>query len=293
MDKYLILSEKLNSLNYSLSVLDKQISDNSQKSIRQHLKKAKIYILQEMASITKNIAVIIEKEEHKLSIDNEVTYTESDMALSDDELLNAVQPTENITDSEHIEPIALSQESIVETNHICETQQPEAVSTPQPEIITNNDTNNYLQDIEPQKSVNEQAESEELQIDEVIDIKEDTTQHEAPTEKQEIQEVQPHKPLSLLLFESESNNNDTVRTKTITTDSERLDIKKAFSIADKFRFQRELFNGNGEYMSSVLTEFNNMNSINDAINHITITLKWNMENPATKDFINLLRKHYK
>ncbi len=70
------------------------------------------------------------------------------------------------------------------------------------------------------------------------------------------------------------------------------DLKQAISIADRFRFQRELFGGNGEKMSETIATLNNMLSIKEALDHISITLQWDNENPVVKDFITILKRKF-
>jgi len=69
-----------------------------------------------------------------------------------------------------------------------------------------------------------------------------------------------------------------------------LDLKQVLSIADRFRFQRELFNGNGEKFSQSLTDFNKMQTLEEAQNYIVKNLKIDLENPVVQDFIKILRK---
>lgn len=70
------------------------------------------------------------------------------------------------------------------------------------------------------------------------------------------------------------------------------DLKQAISIAERFRFQRELFGGNGEKMSETIATLNNMLSIKEALDHISITLQWDNENPVVKDFITILKRKF-
>ena len=70
------------------------------------------------------------------------------------------------------------------------------------------------------------------------------------------------------------------------------DSKQPFSIsiADRFRFQREIFDGNGEKFSKSLAEFNEMTTLKQAQNYITNNLKLDLKVPAVQAFIDILKR---
>ena len=70
------------------------------------------------------------------------------------------------------------------------------------------------------------------------------------------------------------------------------DFKKAFSLNDRFRFRRELFNNNEQQMEKTINDLNAIQSYEDSINYLNSELKWDMENQAVKDFILLLEKRF-
>lgn len=70
------------------------------------------------------------------------------------------------------------------------------------------------------------------------------------------------------------------------------DLKSAISIADRFRFQRELFEGDGERMNKTLSIFNSYKSMADAEDYIKKNLNWPSENPTVADFLHLLQRRY-
>jgi hypothetical protein len=75
-----------------------------------------------------------------------------------------------------------------------------------------------------------------------------------------------------------------------TLQNKVLDLKQAVSIADRFRFQRELFDGNGENFSKALTDLNEMETLEQAQNYIVENLKFDLENPVIKAFIEILKR---
>jgi hypothetical protein len=68
------------------------------------------------------------------------------------------------------------------------------------------------------------------------------------------------------------------------------DLKQAFSIADRFRFQRELFDNNGEKFALALSTFNAMTTMNEAHNYISKHFNWNFENGVVVEFIDILER---
>jgi len=69
-----------------------------------------------------------------------------------------------------------------------------------------------------------------------------------------------------------------------------LDLKQAVSIADRFRFQRELFDGNGEKFSKALSDFNEMETLEQAQDYIVQNLKLDLELPVVQTFVEILKK---
>ena len=70
------------------------------------------------------------------------------------------------------------------------------------------------------------------------------------------------------------------------------DFRKAFSLNDRFRFRRDLFHGNEEQMNQVISDLNQIDSLDEALRFIDKNLSWNMNNETVADFIKLLEKRY-
>ena len=70
------------------------------------------------------------------------------------------------------------------------------------------------------------------------------------------------------------------------------DIKQAISIADRFRFQRELFDGNGEKMNQVLSDLNELDTLEKAQNYIGKHFTWTADDTNVVDFMQLLQRRY-
>ena len=69
-------------------------------------------------------------------------------------------------------------------------------------------------------------------------------------------------------------------------------IKSAISIADRFRFQRELFGGNADLMNSTLDRLDACSTIEEAEDIINDFTKWNPEDENVNDFLKLLGRRF-
>lgn len=70
------------------------------------------------------------------------------------------------------------------------------------------------------------------------------------------------------------------------------DLKRAISIADRFRFQRELFDNNGEKMATVLDALNDCTSLEQAEAYLEKHCALPSDKPATADFIDLIQRRF-
>jgi len=70
------------------------------------------------------------------------------------------------------------------------------------------------------------------------------------------------------------------------------DIKKAISIGDRFRFQRELFNGNGEDMNKTLHYINQLASYDEAMAFLKTKYKWDKDNESAEDFSQIVKRKF-
>ena len=112
------------------------------------------------------------------------------------------------------------------------------------------------------------------------EIYENKTASTAPTIDTQNKDPQPIAPKAEVHYPTTSHNSS-------------IDLKKELGIGDRFRFQRELFGGNGEKLSTALTTLNDMATMDDAINYITTVLRLDLENPISKDFVDFVQKRFR
>lgn len=92
------------------------------------------------------------------------------------------------------------------------------------------------------------------------------------------------------VLENLSTNGD--RVASVIEHQKITELKSAISIVDRFRFQRELFEGNGEQMSQAISDFDNMDSMEAAQAYIAQKFKWDEADANVADFMDLLQRRY-
>lgn len=94
------------------------------------------------------------------------------------------------------------------------------------------------------------------------------------------------------------SRNDTLAGKAFSSIGARIeqspitDIKKAINLNDRFRFQRELFNGDNLLFDETLKTLNELNSIEEAQELIASTFNWNYEDSITQEFILIVQRRF-
>ena len=70
------------------------------------------------------------------------------------------------------------------------------------------------------------------------------------------------------------------------------DIKQGINIGDRFRFQRELFRGNGEDMNKTLTYLNQLATANEALSFLRSKYGWATDNETAEDFYQIVKRRF-
>ena len=72
-----------------------------------------------------------------------------------------------------------------------------------------------------------------------------------------------------------------------------IDLKSAITLGDRFRFQRELFGGNGEKMNKAISDFNSFETMSEAQEYMAKNFDyWALDSETVSDFIQLLQRRY-
>ena len=70
------------------------------------------------------------------------------------------------------------------------------------------------------------------------------------------------------------------------------DLRKAFSLNDRFRYRRELFGNSDVEMNDTLNLVETMHSYSEAEEFFYGDLEWDSESPEVKDFMAVIRNHF-
>lgn len=66
------------------------------------------------------------------------------------------------------------------------------------------------------------------------------------------------------------------------------DLRKAFSLNDRFLYRRELFGGSEDAMNKIITILNGKESFKESVDFLEEKLHWDFSNPTVKDFVKIL-----
>ncbi|MBN2766248.1 MAG: hypothetical protein JXR27_07735 [Paludibacteraceae bacterium] len=91
--------------------------------------------------------------------------------------------------------------------------------------------------------------------------------------------------------ESHSKNTDNSLSATIAN-KKIDDIKTAISIGDRFRFQRELFRGNGEDMNKTLNYINQLATFDEVRSFLQSKYSWDEENENVENFYQIVKRKF-
>lgn len=70
------------------------------------------------------------------------------------------------------------------------------------------------------------------------------------------------------------------------------DLRKAFTLNDRFRYRRELFSNSDLEMNDTLNLVGAMQSYAEAEDYFFNDLQWDKENPDVEDFMAIIKKHF-
>ncbi|MDD4635999.1 MAG: hypothetical protein PHI48_11560 [Bacteroidales bacterium] len=71
-----------------------------------------------------------------------------------------------------------------------------------------------------------------------------------------------------------------------------VDVRKALSLNDRFRFQRELFTNDAKYMDKVLDEIGSFKSLAEVLEYLKEKFNWSKDNEPAMDFIKIVIKKF-
>ena len=191
-------------------------------------------------------------------------------------------------------------EEIIEEIEVQAAPVQESIETPQPELEPIVELIEEVQEDSMEETTEEltitQTEdeteitletSETTQVTEVIDnheVKVTTNETTKTTIADKI--IHPTVSRNEVMSKSDNSLSATIANKKIS------DIKQAISIGDRFRFQRELFKGNGEEMNKTLSYINQLATLDEVLSFLKSKYGWDEANEATEDFYQIVRRKF-
>lgn len=156
---------------------------------------------------------------------------------------------------------------------------------------------NEVEEIMEEMKVVETKTEEFIVEEKVIDIKSVTITPADLSEKKPASEehkriiiaekiIQPTISRNELMSKGDNSLSASIANKKIT------DIKQAISIGDRFRFQRELFKGNGEEMNRTLNYINQLATFEEASSFLMSKYGWDKDNENVEGFLQIVKRRF-
>lgn len=80
---------------------------------------------------------------------------------------------------------------------------------------------------------------------------------------------------------------------TANLESQKIhDIRQAINVGDRFRFQRELFGGNGEVLNKTISYLNQLAKFSEAESFLKSKFGWADDNEHAEEFLQIVRRRY-
>ena len=166
--------------------------------------------------------------------------------------------------------------------------------------------------VEEEEEVDDEENTEEItsEISEIVELEEISTTAEIESNEEEVVEEKFTSNETRTIVEETSKltisdknsvisvTRNELLSKTENTISSILankkisDVKQGINIGDRFRFQRELFRGNGEDMNKTLTYINQLDTLNEALSFLRSKYGWATDNETAEDFYQIVRRRF-
>jgi hypothetical protein len=179
----------------------------------------------------------------------------------------------------------------------------ETVTIPEPVIVTNTEDKNQEEIQSTQEFTSELIELEEIQISEPTEstlelIIEQPSQepiaveHTHPTTEESRKTILSERVITVTTSRNETLSKADNSIGSILANKKITDIKQAINIGDRFRFQRELFRGNGEDMNKTLSYINQLATLAEVQSFLESKYNWMEDNESVEDFYQIVRRRF-
>ena len=91
---------------------------------------------------------------------------------------------------------------------------------------------------------------------------------------------------------SVAERDDSLRMDELLSRREAQDLRRAFTLNDKFRYRRELFDSNDALFADTLNTLSAMHSLDEALDYLYKDMGWDPEDDNVKDFVATITNHF-
>lgn len=122
----------------------------------------------------------------------------------------------------------------------------------------------------------------------------DTTDNKTPIEENQTQtktSLTPESPQTEPNV-SVAERDDSLRMDELLSRREAQDLRRAFTLNDKFRYRRELFDSNDALFADTLNTLSAMHSLDEALDYLYKDMGWDPEDDNVKDFVATITNHF-
>lgn len=186
------------------------------------------------------------------------------------EIVESELTEEIITISEKVDHVEFEQEDLVSYEIDLDKEDSSFEDEQDEAIDEESNDNDKVVLIESEIIENDTKDVVEMQVEETI-ITQVTTKEKVTLHNMEIEKTTI----------ADSHNNKKID-----------DIRQAISIGDRFRFQRELFGGNGEVLNKTLSYLNQLSNFEEAHTYLKNKFKWDESDETVENFYQIVKRRY-
>ena len=232
----------------------------------------------------------------EINIDDHFLEMEEELYLNEDEAAETVESVELEVVEEELHEEIVEEEEEEETVLDEVEEEEEEIEEEEEEVEEEEETEVEEEEEEETEVEKDEFETEKAQQKDLFDsIEIPTTEEEVVEEEEIVPETRTEETPSLeqeSLVETVVSERITERKEEQKEDPRITDIKQAMTLGDRFRFQRDLFKGNGEDLNKTIKYLNQLRTFSEAISFLEKKYKWDDDDETTVDFYQLVKKRF-
>lgn len=176
-------------------------------------------------------------------------------------------------------------ETVLDSDDEKTEEEPAAEAEPEPETPAEEPA-----PVQPELEPEAEPEAEPEPVD--VTVTEEVAEVKEPETVAGTAEPEPEQPEADACPEVKSEAKAEMRVDEMLTRREARELRKAFTLNDKFRFRRELFNNDNDKFRETLERIERMQSNDEAVAYMTEVLGWNLDEEAPSDFAATVANHF-